>query len=103
MKLPALTSEMATLRREPFRFLIRRDRDGRHRWYLYNASGTIVGSHTAGFPSELEAYEDAEHVREELAVAHITGESEPKGAISELVEVHGAAGLLARHGTGGRR
>jgi hypothetical protein len=68
---------------EPFRFRIRRDRDGRHRWYLYNASGTVVGMHTAGFPSEPEAYEDVEHVRGELAIAPIVGESEPKDAIFE--------------------
>jgi hypothetical protein len=52
---------------EPFRFLIKRDRDGRHRWSLYNASGTVVGRHTAGFPSELEARQDAQRVRDELA------------------------------------
>jgi hypothetical protein len=59
----------------PFRFLIKRDRDGRHGWELYNASGTIVGRHAAGFPSELEAYRDVERVREELANAPIIGEN----------------------------
>lgn len=96
---------MATLRREPhldlFRFQIKRDRDGRHRWYLYNASGTIVGRHTAGFPSELEAYEDVEHVREELAIAPIVGESEPKGASSEVVESRWSGRAVPRHETGG--
>ena len=58
----------------PFRFLIKHDRDGRHRWRLYNASGTLVGRHAAGFPSELAAYEDVERVREELANAPIIGE-----------------------------
>ena len=58
----------------PFRFLIRRDRDGRHRWYLYNAFGTMVGRHGTGFPSELEAYQDVERVRGELANAAIIGE-----------------------------
>jgi uncharacterized protein YegP (UPF0339 family) len=81
---------MATMRRElhlaSFRFQIKKDRDGRHRWYLYNASGTIVGRHTAGFPSELEAYEDVEHVRKELAVAPIIGENAPNGAASEMAQ-----------------
>jgi uncharacterized protein YegP (UPF0339 family) len=59
---------------EPFRFQIRKGHDGRHRWYLYNASGSIVGSNTAGFASELEACQDVEHVRAELASAPIVGE-----------------------------
>jgi hypothetical protein len=33
-----------------------------------------VGSHAAGLPNELEAYQDVEHVREELAIAPIIGE-----------------------------
>ena len=96
MTLPALHPE-------PFPFLIKRDHDGRHRWYLYNASGTVVGMHSAGFPSGLEAYEDVEHVREELAVAPIVGETEPNGAVSAVVEVEGAAGGRPRHETGGRK
>jgi len=96
---------MDTLRREPhldpFRFLIKRDRDGRHRWYLYNASGSVVGMHTAGFPSELEAYEDVEHVREQLGVAPILGESDPERAIVHVAPVAGAAGRPTRHRTGG--
>jgi uncharacterized protein YegP (UPF0339 family) len=73
-----------------FRFQIRKDHDGRHRWYIYNAAGTIVGSHTGGFPSELEAYEDIEHVRKALGMAQIVG---------ELVEVDGGPG--GAHETGG--
>ena len=98
---------MATLRREPdrepFRFLIKRDRDGRHRWSLYNPSGTVIGRHTAGFPSELEARQDVQRVRDALAGAPIIGESVPKGASTELVEVAGAAIRSARHEKGGRR
>ncbi len=78
---------VATLHREPqlepFRFLIKRDRDSRHRWSLYNASGTVIGRHTAGFPSELEARHDVQRVRDELADAPIIGESLPKGAGAE--------------------
>jgi len=72
---------MATDSREPtgqlgpFRFLIKRDRDGRHRWFLYNASGTLIGRHGSGLSSELEAYQDVERVREELANPSILGES----------------------------
>lgn len=98
---------MATLRREPdlepFRFLIKRDRDGRHRWSLYNPSGTVIGRHTAGFPSELEARQDVQRVRDALADAPIIGESVPKGASTELVGVAGAAIRSARHEKGGRR
>lgn len=61
---------------DPFRFQIKEDRDGRHRWYLYNAAGTIVGRNAAGFPSEFEAYRDVERVREELASAPIIAETE---------------------------
>ena len=97
--------EMAPLHREPhlepFRFLIKRDRDGRHRWSLYNASGTVIGRHTAGFSSELEARHDVQRVRDELADAPIIGESVPKGASTELVGVDGAAIRSARHETGG--
>ena len=75
-----------------FRFQLRKDLDGRHRWYLYNPSGTIVGSHTVGFPSELEAHEDVEHVRMELGMAPIIG---------EVVDVDGGW-RLGRHETGGR-
>jgi len=86
---------MVTKTREPhletFRFQIRRDHDRRHRWYLYNASGTIVGRHTAGFPSELEAHEDVEHVRAELAIAPIIAETEPKAA-SEVAPGHQTGG-----------
>lgn len=86
------------LRLEPFRFLIRRDRDGRHRWYLYNASGTVVGMHSSGFPSELEAYQDVELVREELAVAPIVGENWSEGASPRWSKVDGAAGRMHEAG-----
>lgn len=56
------------------RFQIKRDRDGRHRWYVYNAFGTMVGSHAEGFASEAEARLDAERFREQLARAPIIGE-----------------------------
>ena len=56
------------------RFQIQRDRDGRHRWYVFNASGTMVGRHAEGFPTELEARRDAEQFREQIASAPITGE-----------------------------
>jgi uncharacterized protein YegP (UPF0339 family) len=65
---------MSPISTHPFRFQIRKDHDGRHRWYLYSSSGSIVGSHTTGFPSELEAYHDVEHVRAELAIAQIIDE-----------------------------
>jgi hypothetical protein len=60
---------------EPYRFLIKRGRDDRHRWSLYDASGTVIGTDTGGFASELEAYEDVERVRDELANAPIIGET----------------------------
>ena len=71
--------------------------------YFYNTSGTIVGRHTDGFPSELEAYQVVEHVREELAIAPIIGESEPKGALSEMAEVDGAVVRYPRHKKGVRK
>ena len=98
-----MSSVYTHLESEAFRFLIKRNRDGRHTWYLYNASGTVVGIHTAGFPSELEAYEDVEHVREELAVAPIVGESESEHAIVEVVMFDGAAARHTGHLTGGGR
>jgi hypothetical protein len=42
------------------RFQLQRDRYGRHRWCVYNASGTMVGRHSEGFSTELEARRDAE-------------------------------------------
>jgi hypothetical protein len=65
--------------------------------------GMIVGSHTPGFPGELEAYEDVDHVRGDLAIAPIIGESEPKCAISDVVEVDAAATRYPGHETGGAR
>jgi hypothetical protein len=98
-----MSSVFSHLESEAFRFLIKRDRDGRHGWYLYNASGTVVGMHTVGFPSELEAYENVERVREEIAVVPIVGESEPERAIVGVVPVDGAAGRPTGHQTGGGR
>ena len=78
---PQRSLEMTSESREsprhlgPFRFLIKQDRDGRHRWYLYNPSGTVIGRHAAGFSSGLEAHQDVERIREELANAPIIGES----------------------------
>ena len=59
-----------------YRFQIQRDRDGRHRWYVFNASGTMVGRHPEGFATELEARRDAEQHREQVAKAPIVGESD---------------------------
>lgn len=70
---------------EPFRFLIRRDRDGRCRWYLFNAFGTVVARHPAGFPNEREAHRDVEQVQKELAIAPIFSERDPKGKSTEVV------------------
>lgn len=42
--------------------------------YMFNAYHTMVGRHAEGFPTELEARLDAEHVRQEIATAPITGE-----------------------------
>ena len=56
------------------RFQLRRDRDGRHRWYVFNANGTMVGRHPEGFATEREARLDAEQLREQIASAPITGE-----------------------------
>ena len=61
--------------RQDFHFVIAMDLDGKHRWYLHNASGSIVDSHEAGFPTELEAYQDVERVRGALAVAPIIRET----------------------------
>ncbi len=69
--------------RRPFRFVIQRDRDGDHRWYLYNPSGTLVSSSTTGFPGELEAYQDVERVREEFAMALVSAEIAPSRGASE--------------------
>ena len=58
---------------ERFRFVIKGGRDGRHRWYLYDAAGTLIRSHGTGFPSGLDAYHDVERLREELSRAPILG------------------------------
>ena len=56
------------------RFQIQRDRDGRHTWYVFNASGTMVGRHPEGFSTELDARRNAEQFREQIASAPITDE-----------------------------
>jgi hypothetical protein len=58
------------------RFQIQRDRDGRHRWYVFNAFGTLVGRHPEGFATELEARLDAEQLREQIVKAPIIGEAD---------------------------
>jgi hypothetical protein len=57
------------------RFQIQKDRDGKHRWYVYNSAGTMVGKHPEGFATELEARRDAEQHREDVAKAPIVGEA----------------------------
>jgi hypothetical protein len=56
------------------RFQIRKDLDGRHRWYVFNERGTLMGRHPEGFPTALEARLDAEQHRELVAKAPIIGE-----------------------------
>jgi hypothetical protein len=58
------------------RFQIQKDRDGRHRWYVFNEYGTMVGRSPEGFPTELEARLDAERHREQVVKAPIIGEIE---------------------------
>ena len=67
-------SSVAPQRSGGCRFQLRRDRDGRHRWYAFNAYGTMVGRHPEGFPTEREARLDAEQLREQIASAPIVGE-----------------------------
>lgn len=55
------------------RFQIQRDRDGKYRWYVFNANGTLLGNHLEGFPNESEARRDAEHHRDLIAKAPIIG------------------------------
>ena len=57
-----------------FRFQVQRDRQGRHRWYVYDASGIMVGRHPEGFSTALEARRDAKQFREQIAKAPIIGE-----------------------------
>jgi uncharacterized protein YegP (UPF0339 family) len=59
-----------------YRFQIKRDRDGRHRWYAFNRNGTMVGKHPEGFATEREARLDVEQLREQIASAPIVGEHE---------------------------
>jgi uncharacterized protein YegP (UPF0339 family) len=56
------------------RFQIQRDKDGMHRWYVFNANGTMVGRHAEGFGTEHQARRDAERFRELIAKAPIVGE-----------------------------
>ena len=56
------------------RFQLQKDRDGRHRWYVFNANGTMVGRHPEGFATGREARLDAERLRAQLATAPITDE-----------------------------
>jgi hypothetical protein len=67
-------SSVAPQRSGGCRFQIRRDRDGRHRWYAFNGYGTFVGRHPEGFRTEREARLDAEQLREQIASAPIVGE-----------------------------
>lgn len=61
------------------RFQIRRDRDGRYRWYLFNANGTMIAKHRGGFETEEDARLDAEQSRELIAKAPIIGAPDEKG------------------------
>jgi hypothetical protein len=74
--------DVETYDETPLRFVVNRDGDGRHRWYLYTASGTIVGSHRPGFTTEREAAQDAERVRAALATTPIVVETAPLDARS---------------------
>ena len=67
--------EMSAASSQPslIRFRIQRDRDGKYRWYLFNAQGTMIGKHADGFPSESEARRDAELHRDLIAKAPIIG------------------------------
>jgi len=67
---PGAESETSNL----CRFQILRDRDGKHRWCVYNDSGTMIGRHRQGFATEAEARRDAEKFRELIAEAPIVGE-----------------------------
>ena len=73
-------SSVAPQRSGSYRFQIKRDRDGRHRWYVFNGYGTMVGRHPEGFATEREARLDAEQLREQIASAPITGEVDEEGA-----------------------
>ena len=53
-------SSVAPQRSGSYRFQIKRDRDGRHRWYAFNGYGTMVDRHPEGFATEREARLDAE-------------------------------------------
>ena len=71
-------SSVAPQRSGPYRFQLRWDRDSRHRWYVFNDNGTMVGRHPEGFATEREARLDAEQLREQIASAPITGEVDEK-------------------------
>ena len=75
-------SSVAPHRSGGCRFQIQSDCDGRHRWYVYNGNGTMVGRHPEGFATAREARLDAEQFREQIASAPITGEvDEGKGGV----------------------
>ena len=56
------------------RFQIMRDRDGKHRWRVYNDAGSMIGEHREGFATEDEARRDAEKFQALIAHAPIMGE-----------------------------
>ena len=76
-------SSVAPQRSGSYRFQLRWDRDGRHRWYVFNDNGTMVGRHPEGFATEREARLDAEQLREQIASAPITGEVDERSAESD--------------------
>jgi hypothetical protein len=56
------------------RFQILKDRDGKHRWRVFNDAGTMIGEHRQGFATETEARRDAERFRKLIADAPIIGD-----------------------------
>ena len=56
------------------RFQIDLDPQGQYRWHVFNAYGTHVGSSPQGFPTELEARSDADHLKQQIASAPIIGQ-----------------------------
>jgi len=56
------------------RFQILKDRDGKHRWRVFNDAGTMIGEHRQGFATEAEARRDAERFRKLIAGAPIIGD-----------------------------
>jgi len=58
------------------RFQIQRNRDGKYRWCVFNARGTVIGRHPDGFATESAARRDAEHHRALIGRAPIVGGGE---------------------------